>query len=356
MKHILLFFSALYFSCLIASAQPLTAKKRMLLTEMTNKITSNSYPGIHSVLVLKGNKELYAQYFNGFTADSLHDSRSSFKSVASLLIGIAIDKGFIKDVNQKVYDFFPEYKPFNNWDTRKSEMTIKDLLEMKSGFDCEEFNDNKDCENAMSESNDWVKFSLNLPMKVAPGHLWAYTSVNPMIISGIISKAAKMSVLEFSKKYLFDPLKISKYKWTVDPAGHAMTAGSFYILPSDMLKLGKLVRDKGLWNGKRVISASWIKESTAALTPIPYFSYMQISKSTVGIPRPSYYGYYWYREQLKTKHFQEEMLFASGNGGQYIFIIDRLKLVVVFTQGNYNTWRAKQAFDLMVKYIVPAVL
>lgn len=104
-------------------------------------------------------------------------------------------------------------------------MTIENLLRMESGFDCKEFNDGKDCETNMMASKDWVRFSLDLPMKNKPGTVWAYTSSDPMILSGIISRVARMSIMDFAKKYLFDPMGIKHYRWTVDPSGHGMTAG-----------------------------------------------------------------------------------------------------------------------------------
>lgn len=336
-----------------ACAQP--AKSRTLLTEMTAAIENNQYTGMHSVLISKGDSLVYERYFNGFHRDSLHDTRSAFKSITSLLAGIAIDKGSIKDVHQPVLSFFPEYAQSLGKDARKKAMTIKDLLEMKAGFDCEEFDGTKDCENDMANTQDWVKFSLELPMKDQPGTVWAYSSSAPMIISGILSKVTGMSVTAFAKKYLFDPLGITHYRWTIDPAGHAMTAGSFYIRPLDMLKIGQLVNNKGVWKGKRIISAKWIHESTQATIPIPDFSYVKTSRTTLAIPQPTFYGYYWYREniRIKSNNKQEEVILASGNGGQYIMIIEDLDLVVVFTQGNYGARVAKQAFELLIKYILP---
>jgi CubicO group peptidase (beta-lactamase class C family) len=344
----------LWFS-LTAAAQDAKINQDSLLLQMTGAIEQGQYPKVHSVLIFKGDKPVYEHYFNGFNRDSLHDTRSSFKSVTSLLIGIAIDKGLIKDVNQKVYEFFPEYPAFKK-NKLKKEMTIKNLLEMKSGFDCEEFNETKDCENEMSLSKDWVKFSLDLPMKYKPGEVWSYTSIDPMILSGVISKAAKMTIMEFSRKYLFEPLGILDYKWTVDPAGHGMTAGSFYIRPVDMIKLGQLVQGNGVWKGKQIISERWISQSTHCDIPIPDFSNAKSSRSQLLLPQSTYYGFYWYRELLKTKDFQKDLLFASGMGGQFIFMIKDLDLTVVFTQGNYRSFKSKQAFEILGKYIVPSFL
>lgn len=324
------------------------------LDSLTTAVAGNQYSGIHSILIVKDGSLAYEGYFNGWNKDSLHDTRSAFKSITSLLTGIAIDKGFIKDVRQKVYSFFPEYKNFAGNNAWKMDMTIEDLLRMESGFDCEEFNDGKDCETDMVTTKDWVSFCLDLPMKHKPGTVWAYTSCDPMILSGIIARVAGMPVMDFAKKYLFDPMGIRNYRWTTDPVGHGMTAGSFYILPSDLAKIGEMMLHKGIWKGQRIVSADWLERSTGTPVPIPDFSFMRSATSEIAIPQPAYYGYYWYKEEIRTKDFRETVLFASGNGGQYLMMIERLGMVVVFTQGNYNSRKAKKAFDLLARFIIPA--
>lgn len=329
------------------------AKHKDLLSQLTDSVKHSEFNGVHSILIARGNDLVYEQYFNGYGKDSVHDTRSSFKSVTSLLIGIAIDKGMIKSTQQKMVDFFPEYPALKN-DPSKKDITIQQLLDMRAGFDCEEFNGTKDCEEQMELTKDWVKYALELPMKHPPGTVWSYTSIEPVIIGGIIRKASHMSVMDFAKKYLFDPLQINDYRWTLDSSGNANTAGSFFIRPLDMIKIGLMVRDQGKWNGKQIISKEWIKKSTICDIPIPDFSNMKFSKSKTGIPQPTFYGSYWYREKLKTKNLEEEVLFASGNGGQFMFILKKLDLVVLFNQGYYGNAKAKRAFDLMVQYIIPA--
>ena len=133
-----------------------------------------------------------------------------------------------------------------------------------------------------------------------------------------------------------------------------MTAGSFYILPADMMKIGEMVRQRGTWNGLRIISEDWLEKSTSTPVPIPDFSFVKFSRYAAAIPQPTYYGYYWYREEIRTSTFQENVIFASGNGGQYIMILKRLGIVIVFTQGNYHSWKAKRAFELLARFILPA--
>ncbi|WP_162946352.1 serine hydrolase domain-containing protein [Chitinophaga barathri] len=333
----------------------LAQQKKPLPDEMNQAIVQQEYKNMHSILVSRNGTIEYEQYFNGYHADSLHDSRSSFKSVASLLVGIAVDKGFIRDIDTPVYTFFPEDTAFSS-DPRKRKITIRHLLEMRAGFDCDEWTDRgRDCESMMDKTADWVQYALEkLPMKDDPGKIWAYTSCDPMILSGVLKKASGMSVMDFAAKYLFAPLNITRYRWTLDPAGNAMTGGSFYLLPGDMLKIGQLVLNNGMWKGKRIVSEQWLKLSTTATIPIPGSSFMAVSRSAVGIPQPTTYGFYWYNELVKTKDFRYKTIFASGNGGQYIIILKELDLVVVFTQGNYGNRMAKQAFDMLVKYILPA--
>jgi len=326
-----------------------------LLVKLRDSISHNHYPKIHSLLIAQGKDLVMETYFNGYTRNSLHDSRSSFKSVTSLLVGIAIDKGFINSVDQKIYEFFPEY-PWLKEDSLKKMLSIRNLLEMKSGLDCEEFNGTKDCEDEMSLTDNWVKYALGIKMIHKPGEVWSYTSADPMILSGVLRKATHMPVTKFAEKYLFKPLNITHYKWTTDASGNGMTAGSFYIRPIDMIKLGQLVKDDGMWKGKVIISKHWIQQSTDCKIEIPDFSYVQTSRTKVAYPQQAYYGFYWYREIIKTDFFKEDVLFASGNGGQYIFVIKRLNLTVVFTQGNYGTFRAKQAFEILAKYIIPHFL
>lgn len=319
------------------------------------EIEKGKYPNIDGIVVSQHNKTIYQHYFNGLKESSLHDSRSSFKSITSLLMGIAIDKGYIKSVNEKAYSFFPQYSSFKNLAHNKLEMTIKDLLEMKAGFDCEEWNSTKDCEDEMEQTKDWLKFSLDLPMAHKPGTHWDYNSSAPMVIGGIIESATKMPLDKFAEMYLFKPLGIKEYRWTKDPVGHAMTAGSFYMKPIDMAKLGQLVLNKGMWQNKQIISKKWIEESTKPITKIEDFSNVGIAKTKDVLPQATYYGYYWYNEKMRTDKFSYNVVFASGNGGQYIMIVKDLDLVVAFTGNSFGSWKSKLPFEVLIKNILPFV-
>ncbi|MCD9856765.1 beta-lactamase family protein [Epilithonimonas sp. JDS] len=316
-------------------------------------VENGSYPNLEGIVATQNGKTVYEMYFNGFQKDALHDARSAFKSVAGILIGIAIDKGYIKNVHEKVYSYFPEYKPYGDWDTLKDSMTIEHLLEMKSGFDCEEWNGNKDCESEMETKQDWLKFCLELPLKNKPGTQWDYTSVNAMLLGGVIAHSTQMTVTDFADRFLLRPLGITRYKWTKDPIGHETSAGSFYISTSDMNKIGQLILNDGIYNGERIISQKWIKQMTKRRHKIEGFSNVGISKNKNAIPQSTYYGYTWYNEEVKTKTFSYNIVFASGNGGQYIMIVRDLNLVVSFTGNSYNSSKSKLPFNILTDYILP---
>ncbi|MDN5211593.1 serine hydrolase [Fulvivirgaceae bacterium BMA12] len=349
MKHHLAFFLTLSVICCNGQDQHIT-----MLSALKQHIGSGVYPNIDAIIVDKQNKVIIEEYFNVFKQDSLHDIRSAFKSVTSILAGIAIDKGLIS-LNDKVLKYFPEYKVKDKSDDRKTKIKIIDLLKMKTGLNCEEFyGTGPDCEDGMDRSNDWIDFCLNIEMKDEPGVKWSYSSIPPMIMGEIISRASGVTIMEFCEMYLFKPLGIEKYKWTITPQGRGMTAGSFYIKPVDMLKIGRLIRQNGNWQGKQIVSADWIKQSTACDTNID-FSFVKYSRMRNAKYESARYGYYWYRENLQYGKFKTEVLFASGNGGQYIMIFEEYDTVIIFTGSNYNYWKNKLPFEIVLKYLLPMI-
>lgn len=324
-----------------------------LLDTMRAKIETETYRNIHSVLIQQSGQLKYEAYFGGYTADSLHDTRSAFKSITSLLTGIALDKGYLKTLDTPLLQFFPDYEPK---DLRKKQITLRHLIEMKGGFRAEEFYGvGPDAEAAMSETDDWVAFSLNLPMKDDPGLNFSYTSCEPMLLGAAIAKAADQSIMDFSKSYLFEPLGITDYRWTISPEGNGMTAGSFFMKPRDMIKIGELVLREGAWGEQSILSSPWIHTSTRCLTPID-FSFARFSRMDNAQVQTSRYGYYWYKERLRYQGIDTDVLFASGNGGQYIMILKDWDMIVVFTGGNYGNWRGKLPFEILLKYILPSFL
>lgn len=350
-KHYLKFMKILLFalSALLFTNCEAQQAENSFIAELKAKIADKTYPKIDAIVVEHNDKIILEEYFHGLNKDSLHDTRSSFKSITSILAGIAIDKKLFT-LTDSLKRFFPE---LNN--EGKRNITVRNLLEMRSGLNCEEFYDiGPECEVEMFKTEDWVAYCLGVDLARQPGVNWSYNSNEPMLIGAIIAKASGMTVMQFAKENLFQPLGIKDYQWTTSPKGQGMTAGSFYMKPGDMLKIIDLVKNKGNWQGRQIVSANWIKASTNCHIVID-FSFTRYSKIPDAQYETARYGFFWYKEQLKYKNINTEVLFASGNGGQYMMWLPGYNLTVVFTGSNYGNWRGKLPFEILLKYIIPAV-
>jgi len=309
-----------------------------LLTIMMNKIVTAKYLNVHSVLIIKDGKLVFEEYFYNYGRDSLQEQRSATKSAVSALTGIAIHQGFIKSVNEKVLPYFPEYQ-FNNNSELKQRITLKDLLSNQSGLNYDEAYDKAvGNENEMSYTDDWIKYTLDLPMLDTPGTKGRYASGNPITMARIIEKATHMSLHDFAVKNLYGPMGITNFKWNFTPDKRgAENYGEVFLRPRDMAKFGLLYLNNGIWNKQQVVPAEWVKESTSKHSVVQ------------GVD----YGYLWWLKYLDADGGVRYNSFAAqGNGGQKIYVFKQQQLVVVITGGNYNTQSPSN--ELVKKYILPA--
>jgi CubicO group peptidase (beta-lactamase class C family) len=307
-----------------------------LLSQMMRKIVDGTYPDVHSVLIIKDGKLVFEEYFYEYNQDSLHELRSASKSFISALTGIAVEKGFIRSKDAKVFSFFPEYTVNNNSDA-KQRITIKYLLTNQSGLDCDISNDKSEGnETVMSNSDDWVKFTLDLPMVDTPGGKGMYCSGNPITLGRIIEKTTKQPLPEFAKQNLFVPLNITQFKWRFKPdKSSSETFCQLYLRPRDMAKFGLLYLNNGMWNKQQVISSDWVQQSLAKHSIIQGVNY----------------GYLWWIKYFDADGVRYYGKGAQGNGGQRIYIWEEQNMVTVITGGNYNTQSPSD--ELIKKYILP---
>jgi CubicO group peptidase (beta-lactamase class C family) len=314
-----------------------TVLDKSLLNEMVEKIIDGKYPNVHSILIIIDGKLVFEEYFYEHDRDKLHELRSATKSIVSALTGIAIDKGFIKSKDEKVLSFFPEYLIENNTDD-KQKITIEHLLTNQSGLDCDVSNPNSvGNETTMNNSDDWVKFTLNLPMSDRAGGKGMYCSGNPITLGRIIEKTTKQSLPEFAEKHLFNPLGIKNYVWNFKPDKSSVeTFCQVYLTSRDMAKFGLLYLNEGNWNNQQIISEEWVEQS--------------LKKHSVvqGVD----YGYLWWNKYLEADGVKYYSFGAQGNGGQKIYVWQEQKMVTVITGGNYNTQSPSD--ELIKKYILPA--
>ena len=282
----------------------------MTLIDGIKKLKKDS-TNIHSLLVIRNSKVVLDVSFYPFQSNYVHDIASVTKSIVSLLIGIAIDKGLIKNENETVLSYFPEYPAKND---KLKNVRIKDLLNMASGFACSWDDKEKELEQ-MQENTDWVTFMLSLPFSSEPGEKFSYCSGNFYLLSEILQRTTKMNAHSFARKYLFDPLQFDKTYWEENSKGVNHGWGDLHMSPYDLAKIGSLLLNDGKWNGRQIISNEW-------LTKIRPLYYIHGTES---------YGYGWWLDSENPDEIQ-----ALGRGGQRMFILKDKNIVVVTTGGGFN--------------------
>ncbi len=317
-------------------------RKKILL----EKIINNSYNNITGIIVLKNGETLYENYYNGYTANNTSHVFSVTKSIISILIGIAIDKGYIKSIDQKVLDFFPDYTVKRGEKTIQS-VTIKNMLTMTATYKCK-----SEPYAKVLASDNWIKAGLDLLGGNRQVGEFRYSPiVGTHILSGILVKATGQSVLNFAKENLFSPLEInvghnvvlqnkeehlafSKDKnvsgWVVDPEGINTAGWGLTLTPIDMAKIGQLYLNNGIWKDKQIIPAWWIDESIKEHSRGGKLSY----------------GYLWWIIDDK-----EHIYAALGQGGNAIYVNTKKKMVVSIA--SILKPYAKDSLKLIKNYIEP---
>lgn len=290
--------------------------------------------GLHSILVIRNGDIVLERYYDSYTWDQKHILNSCTKSFVSALVGIAIDKGYIKDEKSNVLGFFPEYRT-NNSDPLKEQIEIRHLLTMTSGIDWPQYGPNN-ISDRMGESQDWVKFILDRPMAAQPGSQANYSNGDSHLLSAIIQKVTGQTALDFGWKSLFQPLSISEIEWEYDPQGIAIGSATINLTPRDMAKLGYLYLNDGLWEGERIVSADWVHQSLQSHTQI------RISAGLAG------YGYYWWI------YTQRGMYEAWGGAGQRIAVFPKLGIVTVMTSDISDDAPVTSFSSEIYRYIVEA--
>jgi CubicO group peptidase (beta-lactamase class C family) len=299
-----------------------TLEEHKLDTAIFNKlnqdICNGKYGNIHSLLVIENSDLVIEQYYNNWERDRLHILASNTKSFNSLLIGVAIEHGYIKNVDQRMLDFFPEYESLKK-DTLKNKITIKNLLTMTSGFQWDEHSlpltDPSNMGRQMDKTEDWLKSALMLPMDTIPGTKYVYSGPNNIILSEIIKKTTGQNIAEFAEKYLFEPIGIKEYNW-LSKNGVYDGGGGLKLKSRDIAKYGLLHLNKGKWIDTEIVSENWINE---IFTPF------------IEIKHPFYSCYQW--QMVKTE-FGFNAWFIPGNGGQIINMIPDLNMLIVINADN----------------------
>jgi len=337
------------------------------IEEAVKRILGGRYSEVHSLLIYKDGKMVLEEYFQGHAYQwdvpyhhgelvswdnlMLHDIKSVTKSITSTCIELAIDHGFIESVNQSIFDYLPEHQHLKTGGRDK--ITIEHLLTMTSGLEWREWSapysspDNP-CLGIWYQDKDPISYILEMPLLDEPGESFNYATGNSMVLGEIIKNASHMNIDEFSMTYLFEPLGIDSSHWAIRYENGVIEAGgSLELTPRAMLKIGILFLNKGVWDGKQIISKEWIEKSARS-----YGDNQGINIPGVGSGKNGY-SYSWWINSVSQAGKHYPMFSAGGWGGQEIMVIPGLNAVVVFTGGNYTS--KTPPHKILSKYVVPAM-
>ena len=311
---------------------------RAALCRMADRLAANE-ANIHAVLVARSGKLVFERYFKGsdeinslragsvtFDADRLHNIKSATKSVASLALGIAIDRGLIRSVDEPIFSFFPELSDLRS--PEKERIQLVHALTMTMGLKWVEAipsNEDDNDEVRMHMASDPCRYVLGLPATAPPGQEYFYNTGALTLMSAIVRKATGRTLDEFAREALFQPLGITSVEW-VRVKGDSDAGGGLRLRPRDMAKIGQLVLAGGRWNDSQIVSKAWIETSTAPKI-----------EATGG----QFYGYLWFLGRSLPNGREVHWAGALGRGGQSIRIVAELGLVVVVTAGYYQDYSPK---------------
>lgn len=296
------------------------------------------------LLVERNGVIVQEEYFNGITADRYSDVRSVTKSVMSILIGIAIDKGFIQNVDQTISDYLGDILP--NLVTEKGEITIRDLLTMTSGLPWHELETTSGDFSSWVTSSDQLMWILDKPLLDPPGSYWNYNTGASHILSAILTAATGLSASDFAAQYLFAPLEGEVGQWATDTRGNNFGGHGINLRGVDMIKIGRMMLNAGTYNGTQIVSNDWVTESTDL-----------ISNTNWAVLYGHGYGYLWWIGFDNATGIS--FFFANGYGGQFIINIPEYNTVIaaatrwsgVANANNNWVW----VLSTIVENILPAL-
>ncbi len=280
---------------------------------VADEFIQNRLPDAFSLLVVKNGYLVFEKYYSWGSPEKYAVVHSITKSVTSTLIGIALDKGYLQSLDQKLSEFLPEYFT-EELDSRKKEICLKHLLTMSAGLKWDDWGPEM---RLWYTSENWAKFTIQLVQENDPGDVFRYNSSTSHLLSIILSNSTKTSTLDFAKKHLFEPLGIQSAYWHQDPQGYCIGGFGLGLSVRDLAKIGFLYLNNGHWNGQSIVSENWVKESTD----------QQIQAFNHPIYGRFGYGYQWWVKNVDGCRSYR----AWGRRGQYLVIVPDLDLVIAVT-------------------------
>jgi CubicO group peptidase (beta-lactamase class C family) len=279
---------------------------------------------LYGLLVVKNGYLIAEGYFNEGSVEQLSGRQSATKSFVSALVGIALDRGCLSSVDQKMVDFFPEFAGQTD-DPRKEQITIRDLLQMRAGYPDEERTPPYFEELFFSDNWHWVPHLVDFPLTSDPGTAFNYSNLTSHLLGVIVARACETDLQSFAQEHLFSPMDAEVGHWTADADGYNFGMSEINVTARDMAKFGSLYLNGGEYEGEQVLSADWVRDSLQR-----YSEDIKVGEwitSKYGSFRGLGYGYQWWSARAGRHHFN----YAAGHGGNYIVLLDELDMIIVTT-------------------------
>ena len=311
----------------------------------TNDTLNTHYPHLDSFLVVRSGYLVAEYYRDSSGPDVLHNVKSVTKNVTSALTGIALQTGDLANLDETLGFLLPEAMSTVE-DRHKRDITVRDLLTMRSGLHWEEW---RGSTQQMTASPNWVRFVLEQPLAAAPGTAHNYSTGNTQILAALLQKSTSMNLLDYADLYLFGPLGIEHRTWPADPQGIQVGGAELALTARDMAKFGLLYLDGGLWDGAQLLPTTWVQDSHTPHANV-------ISEDGEDCVKLDY-GYQWW---LRRQGPHASAL-AVGFGGQYVYVVPALDLVVVITgrlanvPESFRDNRMLCLFNVVQDHVVPAI-
>lgn len=337
------------------------------LEELTRSLRRGEHGNIHAVLIEKDGRLVYEEYFTGedetwglslgtvtFGRASLHDVRSVSKSVVSTLVGIAIGGGHIPSAEARLSDLLPEYAAF--LDGEKAEIRLRHVLSMSAGLEWDEWS-----QPYSHPQNDWqqltraadpVAFILDRELVHEPGTTFTYNGGLTHLLAVILERATGEQFDDYVRRALFEPLGIHDVVWRGRIGGIPSADAGLRLRARDLAKIGSVFLNGGRWNGRQIVSETWVAEARIRRVAPTTFE-----------PRPDFalnvgYGYQWWGTRYATSHGEVDVHIMSGNGQQRVMVVPELSLAVTMFAGHYNDTSVEIGWmpdRLLVEYMIDAL-
>jgi CubicO group peptidase (beta-lactamase class C family) len=302
-------------------------------------------PQVHGLLIARHGKLVLEEYFHDQNRDKLHNTRSASKSLTALLVGAAMQAGVPLKLSSPVYQVMNGGEFPADLEPQKRAMTLEHLLTMSSGYFCDDTNDdapgNEDKMWEQETEPDFYRYTMKVPMATPPGENAVYCSASPNLALGMAGRAAHEDPMSLFDRLIAQPMKIRRYGWGLDPAGHPYGGGGMNLLLRDFAKLGQLMLNGGTWQGRRIVSQEFAARASSPLYHL----------------RNLYYGYLWWLEDYPYKDRTVRTFSARGAGGQTVTVVPDLDLVVATFAGNFSSRKGMFAASTepIPRIILPAV-